>query len=147
MKKIWNPVSSYWTWSNVWCIKNHTKHSCKTLLRLVRFLMHQTLPSGHVLSVKGFVEILSWAEQSGTQFFSMSKLVIVSSSSAAQWFQFFDIWWSSFDIMNDVWAIFRKVFFRLVEILVKWKNYIFAFFKKNLLNFLLIVTLRCQIKE
>ena len=29
--------------SNVWCLKNCTKHSSKTLLRLVQFLMHQTL--------------------------------------------------------------------------------------------------------
>ena len=28
---------------NVWCIKNQTKHSRKTSLSLVRFLMHQTL--------------------------------------------------------------------------------------------------------
>ena len=28
---------------NVWCIKNRTKHSSKTLLRLVQFLKHQTL--------------------------------------------------------------------------------------------------------
>ena len=28
---------------NVWCIKNQTNHSSKTLLSLVRFLMHQTL--------------------------------------------------------------------------------------------------------
>ena len=28
---------------NVWCIKNRTKHSHKTLLSLVRYLMHQTL--------------------------------------------------------------------------------------------------------
>ena len=32
-------------WPNIWCTKNCTKHSSKTqaLLRLVRFLMHQTL--------------------------------------------------------------------------------------------------------
>ena len=29
--------------SNVWCIKNRTIYSSKTLLSLVRFLMHQTL--------------------------------------------------------------------------------------------------------
>ena len=29
--------------NNVWCIKNRTKHSSKTLLSLVQFLMHQTL--------------------------------------------------------------------------------------------------------
>ena len=29
--------------TNIWCIKNRTKHSSKTLLSLVRFLMHQTL--------------------------------------------------------------------------------------------------------
>ena len=27
--------------SSVWCIKNHTKHSSKTLMSLVWFLMHQ----------------------------------------------------------------------------------------------------------
>ena len=30
-------------YSNVWCIKNRTNHSSKTLMSLVRFLMHQTL--------------------------------------------------------------------------------------------------------
>ena len=39
---------SYWAWSTPW---------------------------GHVLSLKSFIEILSWAEQSGTQFFSLSNLV------------------------------------------------------------------------
>ena len=29
--------------ANVWCIKNCTKHSTKTLLSLVQFLMHQML--------------------------------------------------------------------------------------------------------
>ena len=28
---------------NVWCIKNQTNHSSKTLMRWVRFLLHQTL--------------------------------------------------------------------------------------------------------
>ena len=30
-------------WNNVWCIKNRTNHSSKTLMSLVRFLLHQTL--------------------------------------------------------------------------------------------------------
>ena len=29
---------------NVWCIKNQTNHSSKTLMSLVWFLLHQTLP-------------------------------------------------------------------------------------------------------
>ena len=43
-----------------------------------------------------FAEILFWAEQSDTQFFSLSNLLVVSSSSATQFFQF----WSSLDIRN-----------------------------------------------
>ena len=37
-------------------------------------------PWGHVLILKCFAEILSWAEQSGTQFFIRSNLLLVSSS-------------------------------------------------------------------
>ena len=42
--------------SNVWCIKIRTKDSSKTLLSLVRFLMHQTLKSKsfEFLSEKSF---------------------------------------------------------------------------------------------
>ena len=48
--KIWK-LDLFWRsfWNaeigntNVWCIKNRTKHSSKTSLRLVWFLMHQTL--------------------------------------------------------------------------------------------------------
>ena len=50
---------------------------------------------------KLFAEILSWAEQSSTQFFRRSNLLVVSSSCAALCFQLFDIWWSSLDIIID----------------------------------------------
>ena len=46
-RKFWNKASSDFTIKksifNVWCNKNQTKSSSKTLLRLVRFLLHQTL--------------------------------------------------------------------------------------------------------
>ena len=60
-----------------------------------------------------FAEILSWAEQSGTQFFSLSNLLLVLSSSAAIHFQLFDISWSSFDKINDFKAISRAAFFSI----------------------------------
>ena len=54
--QIWNGIAPFdsrakksaagWTGLHlhiIWCIKNSTKHSSKTLLRLVWFLMHQTL--------------------------------------------------------------------------------------------------------
>ena len=61
-------------------------------------------------------EILAWAKQSGTQFFSVSNLLIVSKTWLAIRFQFFDIWWSSLDMINDFKAISRIVFFCFGEI-------------------------------
>ena len=82
---------------------------------------------------KLFAEILSWAEQSGTQFFRGSNLLLVWSSCATIRFQLFDIWWSSLDKMNDFKAISRIVFFRFGEINKSWfwvlsKKFFFNFF-------------------
>ena len=60
---------------------------------------------------KVFAEILPWAEQSGTQFFSLSNLLVILSLCAALFFQLFDIWWSSLDILNDLKAISKIGFF------------------------------------
>ena len=51
IKLLWNPeihelpplIYVYGTADNVWCIKNQTSHSSKTLQSLIQFLMHQTL--------------------------------------------------------------------------------------------------------
>ena len=69
---------------------------------------------------KLFAEILSWAEQSGTQFFRRSNLLVVSSSCAALFFQHFDIWWWSLNILNDFKAISKTGFFRFGEINKSW---------------------------
>ena len=81
---------------------------------------------------KLFAEILSWAEQSGTQFFSLSNLLIVSKTCLAICIQLFDIWWSSLDIINDFKAISRMVFFRFGEII---NIMILSFVKKFFLTF------------
>ena len=104
---------SYWAWSTPW---------------------------GHVLSLKSFCWKLSWAEQSGTQFFSLSNLLVVSSSCAALCFQLFDIWWSTLDILNDFKAISRIGFFRFGEIKTSlfWvlsKKIFFLIFFSLLLHF------------
>ena len=39
-------------WGNVWCIKNQTNYSSKTLLSLVWFLMHQTLSETNKIQVE-----------------------------------------------------------------------------------------------
>ena len=41
----------FWNYIDVWCIKNRTNHSSKTLMNLVRFLLHQTLVL-HKLEIK-----------------------------------------------------------------------------------------------
>ena len=66
---------------------------------------------------KLFAEILSWAEQSGTQFFRRSNSLVVSSLCAAICFQLFDIWWSSLDKTNDFQAISRIAFYRYEQII------------------------------
>ena len=86
-------------------------------------------PWGHF-----FAEILSWAEQPGTQFFSLSNLVQVSSSCAAISFQLFDIRWSSLDIVNDSKAISRIGFFRFGEIN---RSLFWVFSKKKKFQFFL----------
>ena len=74
-------------------------------------------PWGHVLSLKFFGEILSWAEQSGTQFFRRSNLLPRSLEFVCDDpFQLFDIWWSSLDKLNDFKAISRITFFRFCDI-------------------------------
>ena len=50
---------------NVWCIKNCTKHSSKTLLRLVQFLMHKTLPSHVVIRLNWLLRCPPWGCQVG----------------------------------------------------------------------------------
>ena len=83
---------------------------------------------------KLFAEILSWAEQSGTQFFRGSNLLLVWSSCAAIRFQLFDIWWSSLDKIDDFKAISRVVFFRFGEII---NIMILSFVKKIFFDFFL----------
>ena len=65
---------SYWAWSTPW---------------------------GHVLSLKSFCwnPVLSWAIRYSV--FQRVKFGNSSSSSATQFFQLFDIWLSSLDILND----------------------------------------------
>ena len=84
---------------------------------------------------KNFAEILSWAEQSGTQVFSLSNLVLVSDSCAAIPFQLFDIWWSSLDIINYFKAISSIGFFCFGEIN---RSLFWIFQKKKILPFLFI---------
>ena len=98
--KIQNPDFFYWAWSTPW---------------------------GYVLSQIFFVEILSWAEQWGIQFFSLSNLQIISKTCLAIRFQLFDIWWSNLDISNDFKAISRIIFFRFGEI----KQSLFWVFSKK----------------
>ena len=84
--KIKNLDFSYWTWSTPW---------------------------GHDLSLKTFFP-KSCTELSNQvlSFFSLSNLLVVSSSCAALFFQYFDIWWSSLDIMDDCKLISRTETFR-----------------------------------
>ena len=89
---------------------------------------------------KLFTEILPWAEQSCTQFFRRSNLLVVSSSCAAIHFQLFDIWWSSLDKVNDFKAVCRIAFFRFGEInsimiLSFIKKIFFQLFFSSLWNF------------
>ena len=82
---------------------------------------------------KLFAEILYWAEKSGTQFFSLSNLHIVSNACATIRFQLFDIWWSSLNKINDFKAISRMEFFCFGEknISLFWvlsKKFFFQFF-------------------
>ena len=86
-------------------------------------------------------KILPWAEQSGTQIFSLSNLLVVSSSCAALFFQHFDIWWSTLGIIDNFKAISRTVFFHFGEIDKSWfwvlsKNYFFQFFLVFFIRFL-----------
>ena len=81
---------------------------------------------------KLFAKILSWAEQSDSQFYSLSDLLLVSSLCTAIPFQLFDIWWLSLDKMNDFKAISRIVFFRFGEII---NIMILSFVKKIFFNF------------
>ena len=62
---------------------------------------------------KLFAKILSWAEQSDSQ---LSDLLLVSSLCTAIPFQLFDIWWSSFDLINYFKAISSLGFFHFGEI-------------------------------
>ena len=66
--------------------------------------------------LKLFVKFLSWAEQSGTQFFRLSNLLLVYKSGPANSIQIFDIWWLSLDINDDFKLISRTSFFRFGEI-------------------------------
>ena len=65
---------------------------------------------------KNCAKILCWAEQSGTQFFSLSNLLVFLTLFEALCLHLSDIWWSSLDILDDFKLISRTVFFCLGEI-------------------------------
>ena len=90
-----------------------------------------------------FAEILPWAEQSGTQFFSLSNLLVVSKACATIRFQLFDIWWSSLDVINDFKAISKIAFFRFGEI----NRSLFWVFTKKIIYFLYIYKRNNQPKK
>ena len=88
----------------------------------------KSTPWGHVLSLKTFCQIpaLSWAISNSV--FQPVKFTSTLQKLLATFFQTFDIWWSSLDIMDDFKLISRTVIFRLGEI----NNImIFSFVKKN----------------
>ena len=91
----------------------------------------------HVLSLKRFKRfcwnpVLSWE----IKYSVFQPIKFVSSFQKlclTIHFQFFDIWWSSLDIINDFKAISRMVFFRFGEINKSWfwvlsKKFFFHFF-------------------
>ena len=112
--KIFDLIQKYWMWSKKFNAAN--------------FIFE--LADG--IGIKTFCQILvlSWAEQSGTQFFSLSNFPIVYKSGSAISIQILDIWWATLDIMDDFKLISRMMYFRFGEIK---KHIILSFVKKDIL--------------
>ena len=136
LKVILNKIDILSTYSIKWRIFSRTgKIGSGKNTKYFFFYWAWSTPWGHVLSLKTFCQIpaMRWAISNSV--FQPVKFTSTLQKLLATFFQIFDIWWSSLDIMDDLKLISRTVIFRLGEI----NNImIFSYVKKNFLNFFLV---------
>ena len=73
----------YWYWYfSILSTQFSAKQAQREVVQIIKNMdfsyWDKSTPWGHILSLKVFAEILSWAELSGTQFFRMSNLLVDS---------------------------------------------------------------------